>query len=93
MNPQLQQQLTQDIETITQSLKNTLSPAPHVLPAEKWLIDAMKYSCLNGGKRIRPFLVLETARLLGATEKHPYWNGIVDCALALEMIHCYSLGA
>ena len=41
---------------------------------------------LNGGKRLRPFLVLETARLLGGPE-----DAALRVAAALECIHCYSL--
>jgi farnesyl diphosphate synthase len=47
---------------------------------------AMRYACLGGGKRMRPFLALETARLFSVDEA---------CALrvacAVEMVHCYSL--
>jgi farnesyl diphosphate synthase len=50
------------------------------------LLEAMRHGVLNGGKRLRPFLVVETAALLGG-------NG--DAALrigaALECVHCYSL--
>ncbi|MDX1104554.1 polyprenyl synthetase family protein [Sinorhizobium medicae] len=50
------------------------------------LLEAMRHAVLNGGKRLRPFLVSETAALLG---------GDVQAALrigaALECIHCYSL--
>ncbi len=50
------------------------------------LLGAMRHGVLNGGKRLRPFLVLETAALLG---------GNADAALrigaALECVHCYSL--
>ena len=50
------------------------------------LIDSMKYSASSGGKRIRPFLTLEVAKMLG---------GDIDAALpyacAIEMIHTYSL--
>lgn len=46
---------------------------------------ALAYGTLGGGKRVRPFLVFETARLFGASEK------ATSSALALEAIHCYSL--
>ena len=53
---------------------------------EDIVVDAMRYSLQNGGKRIRPVLVLEFARL---------WGGDVVKALpfaaAIEMIHTYSL--
>jgi len=50
------------------------------------LVGAMRHGVLNGGKRLRPFLVIETARLLGAPEA-----AACRVAAALECIHCYSL--
>jgi farnesyl diphosphate synthase len=50
------------------------------------LLEAMRYSTLGGGKRLRPFLVVETARLFDVTGEGPLRAGA-----ALEMIHCYSL--
>ncbi|PLX38606.1 MAG: geranylgeranyl pyrophosphate synthase [Hyphomicrobiales bacterium] len=50
------------------------------------LLDAMRYASLGGGKRLRPFLVIETARLLGHTGE-----GAERAASALELVHCYSL--
>tara|TARA_R110002020_G_scaffold6689_12_gene28411 strand:- start:3230 stop:4147 length:918 start_codon:yes stop_codon:yes gene_type:complete len=50
------------------------------------LMRAMRHGVLNGGKRLRPFLVIETARLLGAPE-----DAALRVAAALECIHCYSL--
>lgn len=50
------------------------------------LMAAMRHGVLNGGKRLRPFLVIETARLLGAPE-----IAARRVAAALECIHCYSL--
>jgi len=46
----------------------------------------MRYASLGGGKRFRPFLTIETARLLGAEGE-----GVLRAAAAVEMIHCYSL--
>ncbi|MEM5492657.1 polyprenyl synthetase family protein [Hoeflea sp. AS16] len=51
-----------------------------------YLLAAMRHGVLNGGKRLRPFLVVETARLLGAPEL-----AARRVAAALECIHCYSL--
>ncbi len=63
---------------------------PHLLPGEKTrperLLEAMRYGALGGGKRLRPFLVVETARLFGVEGE-----GVLRAACALEMIHCYSL--
>ena len=50
------------------------------------LAEAMRYSTLGGGKRIRAFLVLETAKMFGASEA-----AAIPFACALEMIHTYSL--
>ena len=60
------------------------------LPAEegfaKTLAQAMNYSILAGGKRLRPMLILETLRLFGGEEKLAY-----PFMAAMEMIHTHSL--
>ncbi len=50
------------------------------------VFEAMAYSTLDGGKRIRAFLVLEFARLFGGNEREA-----TGYACALEMIHAFSL--
>jgi farnesyl diphosphate synthase len=50
------------------------------------LSAAMRHAVLGAGKRLRPFLVVETARLLGRADKGPL---IAGCAL--EFLHGYSL--
>ena len=50
------------------------------------LMAAIRHGVLNGGKRFRPFLVIETAGLFGADEAQA-----MPVAAALECIHCYSL--
>ena len=50
------------------------------------LYDAMNYSLLAGGKRIRPILTLECCRLCGGTDSQA-----LSLACAVEMIHTYSL--
>jgi farnesyl diphosphate synthase len=50
------------------------------------LVLAMRHAALAGGKRMRPFLVFESARLFGVEGEAP-----LVVAAALEMIHCYSL--
>ena len=59
-----------------------------VLPEgeEKRVMEAMAYSVLNGGKRLRPFLMTETAKLFGKTIMDTF-----PAAAALEMLHTYSL--
>ncbi len=55
-------------------------------PATAGLDDAMRYSLLAGGKRIRPVLALATARAIGMDPEE-----ILPFAGALELIHTYSL--
>jgi len=50
------------------------------------LLAAMRYAALGSGKRLRPFLVLESARLFGVSEASALRVGA-----ALECVHCYSL--
>ena len=50
------------------------------------LIEAMRYSSLGGGKRFRPFLVVECARLFKVPRQRALMAGA-----ALECVHCYSL--
>lgn len=61
---------------------------PHVLPNADAvrLLQAMQYSLLNGGKRIRPLLVYASAQACQANLNHADY-----CALAIEMVHAYSL--
>lgn len=54
--------------------------------ADQRLADAMTYGVLNGGKRLRPFLIYATAEALGGRREQ------ADCAaVAMEMVHSYSL--
>ncbi len=50
------------------------------------VLEAMRYSLLSGGKRIRAALCLASCELCGGEEKYA-----LDAACALEMIHAYSL--
>ncbi len=50
------------------------------------LIEAMRYATLAGGKRLRPFLAIETARALGRADAAP-----VRAGAAIECVHAYSL--
>ena len=50
------------------------------------LLDAMRYASLGGGKRLRPFLVVESANLFAVAPDQSLMTGA-----ALECIHCYSL--
>jgi geranylgeranyl pyrophosphate synthase len=59
-------------------------PGPDVLPGR--LHEAMRYSVLGGGKRIRPALVFATAHAVGLTE-----DEVEAAACAIELVHVYSL--
>jgi farnesyl diphosphate synthase len=50
------------------------------------LTEAMRHAALGPGKRLRPFLLIEAARVFGMTGE-----GVVRAAAALECVHCYSL--
>ncbi len=50
------------------------------------LMAAMRHAALGGGKRLRPFLTIETARLLGVEGQ-----GALRAGCAVELLHCYSL--
>jgi farnesyl diphosphate synthase len=53
---------------------------------ESRLMEAIRYSTLAGGKRIRPFLVTSSARLFDVSQP-----SALRVAAAIEMVHCYSL--
>ena len=59
---------------------------PLVEGPENRLIEAMRYSTLDGGKRLRPFFVLQTSALFNVAEQ-----AAQRVAAVIEMVHCYSL--
>jgi farnesyl diphosphate synthase len=61
-----------------------LLPKPAGLEARAQ--EAMRYATFAGGKRLRPFLVLQSARLFGVAEANA-----VRAAAAIEVLHTYSL--
>ena len=83
-----QDRLTLVADATERMLESLLSaeplPGETVRPAR--FMEAMRYASLGGGKRLRPFLMVETARLFGVEGE-----GVLRAAAALEMIHCYSL--
>jgi farnesyl diphosphate synthase len=50
------------------------------------LAESMRYAAVGGGKRLRPFLLISSAKLFGVRE-----DEALPAACALECIHCYSL--
>lgn len=53
---------------------------------QKIIYEAMRYSVFAGGKRLRPVLMLETAKMCGGSDED-----VMPFACAMEMIHTYSL--
>lgn len=70
-------------QAVTRRLDALLRPA---FGARGRVLEAMRYSALSGGKRLRPFLVLESAQLFDVETEYA-----LQCAAAVEMVHCYSL--
>lgn len=67
--------------------KNLIEKRLSELVAGEGLIkEAMRYSLMAGGKRIRPMLILEFARICGGDI-----HKVLDAACSIEMIHTYSL--
>jgi farnesyl diphosphate synthase len=74
-----------DIEVLLDRLL-AAAPVDGELRRPARLLEAMRYSSLNGGKRFRPFLVVESSGLFAV----PRSNALMAGA-ALECVHCYSL--
>ncbi len=72
------------VARVVEAALETLMPA--VDEAEGRLIDAMRYATLGGGKRLRAFLVMESASLFGVAE-----TCAARVAASVEMLHAYSL--
>jgi len=59
---------------------------PKAVDLEQQVIDAMEYAFMAGGKRIRPFLAIECAKLFGVGQ-----SSALRAATAVECVHTYSL--
>jgi farnesyl diphosphate synthase len=80
---------TQELERVAKLVERRLDRllAPEAAGAGRAeLIEAMRYAVLGGGKRLRPFLLIQSARVFGVAEEEA-----LDAAAALECVHCYSL--
>jgi farnesyl diphosphate synthase len=72
--------------TVEQRLGELLDADHTTAPGGAELGEAMRYAALGGGKRLRPFLLIQAASLFDVAEQDA-----LDAACALECIHCYSL--
>jgi farnesyl diphosphate synthase len=78
-----------EIAASTETLLDRLlgqSPLPGERARPERLLKAMRYASLGGGKRFRPFLVVESAALFSVPQELS-----LMAAVALECVHCYSL--
>jgi farnesyl diphosphate synthase len=81
----LPQQLRADAHLVETHLEGLLGGSL-ASTAPPRMVDAMRYAVLGGGKRFRPFLVIESARLFGLAPEQA-----LNAAAAVELVHCYSL--
>ena len=80
-------ELKDALEECVQMVEKTISRLlPETDLAEAQLYDAMRYGTLAGGKRLRPFMVMQSAKLFNVDPSRAR-----RVAAAIEMIHCYSL--
>jgi len=81
--------MTLDEKTLTYmtAIESALDEAtnPEDAPGSR-VLEAMRYSLLGGGKRVRGILALAACEMVGGR-----WESAMPAAEALEMIHCYSL--
>ncbi len=77
-------QLSEETKWIEESIKEFL---PKGTTYQKTINDAMEYSLMAGGKRLRPMIIWETYKMFGGQDK----KQVLPFMAAIEMIHTYSL--
>ncbi|PZQ44541.1 MAG: farnesyl-diphosphate synthase [Micavibrio aeruginosavorus] len=81
------QTLNEALEECVVGVNKTISRLlPETELAEQRLYDAMRHGVLSGGKRLRPFMVMQSAKLFNCDPTRAR-----RVAAALEFVHCYSL--
>jgi len=86
MNSEVQDILTSGV-TLTDAALERLLPSATTEPHS--IHRAMRHSTFAGGKRLRPILCMEAARMVAGTGNLP--EGAADLGAAIEMAHTYSL--
>lgn len=86
MDPQVRSLLASGA-ALTDAALERLLPSPDTLPHS--IHRAMRHSVFAGGKRLRPILCMEAARMASGGGELP--AGVEDLGAALEMLHTYSL--
>jgi geranylgeranyl pyrophosphate synthase len=76
--------LLEDERRVVESALDRWLPAPGEYPER--IHEAIRYSALNGGKRLRPIIALAATRALGFDDRE-----IVKSSCAVEYVHCCSL--
>lgn len=79
----MKRQLKERIEIIDKALESYLELKDN---PQHIIYEAMRYSVFAGGKRLRPLIMWETAKMCGGS-----WEDVKPFACALEMVHTYSL--
>jgi farnesyl diphosphate synthase len=74
-----------EVEALMERLLDGRTRAGEIVRPPR-LMQAIRHGALNGGKRLRPFLVMESAALFSADDE-----AALRVAAALECVHCYSL--
>lgn len=82
-SPLLQQAIDECADAVNKTMSRLL---PETNLAEELLYEAMRYGALAGGKRLRPFMVMQSAKLFNVDPARAR-----RVAAALEFVHCYSL--
>lgn len=83
MTSSLDQALDATAKAVGAFMDRAIAPAEAASPR---LAAAMRHAALGGGKRLRPFLLVESAALFGVSR-----DAALPAAAALECVHCYSL--
>jgi farnesyl diphosphate synthase len=82
-SPELKEALAENSQMIDKAVERLI---PETDLAEAQLYDAMRYGTLGGGKRLRPFMVMQSAKLFNVDPARAK-----RVAAAIEMVHAYSL--
>ena len=82
-SPALQQAMDETAEAVNKTMTRLL---PETDLPESPLFDAMRYGVMAGGKRLRPFMVMQSAKIFNVDPARAR-----RVAAALEFVHCYSL--
>lgn len=82
----MNQKLTESLDSCAKLVATKIE---EILPkdfSESKIVESMRYSCLSGGKRIRPFLLIKSAELFNTS-----MIASLNAAIAIELVHTYSL--